>query len=158
MTIRKIEINDNSIIASIVKEVMTEYKADPKTTVLGDPRLLTMYQNYQDARAEYFVAESENKIVGGAGIKQLDGGDINICELQRMFLLKEARGKGIGKKLMQLCIKSAKKFGYKTIYIESLGGMHEAISLYRSFGFKEIDMPLGATGHGGCDVNMILEI
>jgi len=158
MTIRKIEINDNNIIASIVKEVMTEYKADPKTTVLGDPRLLTMYQNYQEARAEYFVAESENKIVGGAGIKQLDGGDKNICELQRMFLLKEARGKGIGKKLMQLCIDSAKKSGYKTIYIESLGGMHEAISLYRSFGFKEIDSPLGTTGHGGCDVNMILEI
>jgi putative acetyltransferase len=160
MFLRKIEERDNEAIAAIVKNVMTEFKADPKTTILGDPRLMTMYQNYQDAGAAYYVAELNGKIIGGAGIKRLDGSEETdrVCELQRMFLLSEARGKGLGKALMVRCIEDAKKLGYRTIYLESLSNMHQALALYRSFGFKETDGPLGNTGHGGCDVNMTLDI
>src|SRR5688572_18261714 len=103
LKIRNIETADNPTIADVVRKAMTEFNACPKTTVLGDPTLNTMYQNYQISRAAYFVAELDGKVVGGAGIKQLDGGDKSICELQRMFLLKETRGKRIGKALMDLC-------------------------------------------------------
>jgi len=156
--IRKIESKDNDAIVSVVKQVLTEYRVDPATTVLGDPRLNSMYKNYLEPRSVYYVAEINNKIVGGCGIKQLDGGDSDICELQRMFLLQEARGKGIGKELLSICISEAKKFDYKTIYIESFSQMHDAKLLYKKFGFTDIDGPLGNTGHSSCDVNMILRI
>jgi putative acetyltransferase len=156
MIIRKIKQEDNAAIAAIVKQVMEEFNADPKTTVLGDPSLHTMFQNYQQPGAIYYVVEIDNKIIGGCGIRKLDGADNSICELQRMFLLPETRGKGIGKKLIELCINDAKHFNYKKIYLESLKQMSGAIFLYEKSGFKRISQPLGNTGHGGCDVNMIL--
>ena len=54
--IRKIKPEDNKIIASIIKEVMTEFGADPKTTVLGDSSIHTMYENYQTKNAIYYIA------------------------------------------------------------------------------------------------------
>lgn len=156
--IRPFRREDNDEIVSIVKAVMTEFEADPKTTVLGDPRLLTMYDNYGEEGAAYFIAEMNGEIAGGAGIKKLDGGDGSICELQRMFLLPPARGKGIGKELMIKCIDKARKKGYKTIYLESLSQMHNAVKLYTSFGFERVPRALGDTGHGGCNVFMVLDI
>jgi putative acetyltransferase len=158
MIIRKIKQEDNVAIAAIVKQVMEEFNADPKTTVLGDPSLHTMFQNYQQPGAIYYVVEIDNKIIGGCGIRKLDGADNRICELQRMFLLPETRGKGVGKKLIELCINDAKRFNYKKIYLESLKQMSGAIALYERSGFKRISQPLGNTGHGGCDVNMILDL
>lgn len=156
--IRKIKESDNDPVVAIVKSVMTEFGANPATTILGDPRLLKMYWNYQEPRSVYFVAEENGKILGGSGIKKLDNGDEDTCELQRMFLLPEARGKGIGKALMQNCVQAAKEFEFKKIYIESLSNMHDAINLYERFGFRRIAKPMGDTGHAGCDVNMMMEI
>lgn len=156
--IRKIEAIDNVPIAKIVSQVMQEFGADPKTTVLGDPSLHTMYENYQLPGSVYYVVELDHKIVGGCGIKQLDGSKENICELQRMFLLSDARGKGIGKKLLQVCLEAAKQFDYKRIYLESLSQMKDAAGLYEYAGFTRISNSLGNTGHGGCNVFMILDI
>jgi putative acetyltransferase len=157
-TFRKIRPGDNPLIEAIVRKAMTEFNANPKTTIIGDPSLKTMYENYREERSVYYIAELEGVVVGGCGIKQLDGSKENICELQRMFLSKEARGKGIGKKLMELCLSDAKKFNYKQVYLETLSDQHEAMVLYKKTGFKLIPLPLGDTGHGGCDVNMICDI
>ena len=156
--IRKIKIEDNPFIYQIIITVMSEFKADPKTTVLGDPTIHDMYSTYQVENAVYFVLEENNKIIGGCGIRQLDGTTEKICELQRMFILPETRGKGYGKALMDHCLASAKKSGYHHIYLETLSGMHEALKLYAKSGFKKIDRPLGDTGHGGCNIFMIREI
>jgi putative acetyltransferase len=117
-----------------------------------------MYETYQVPGGHYFIAEENDQIIGGCGVRQLDGSPEKICELQRMFLLPQARGKGIGKDLINRCIQKAKQLGYKTIYLESLSQMNDAIALYRKTGFKQIDKPLGNTGHGGCNVFMTLDI
>lgn len=151
---REIIPSDNKALAKIIADAMREFGADPKTTILGDPALHTMYGNFQVKNAIYFVALENNRILGGAGIRQLDGTNEKICELQRMFLIPEARGKKIGKKLMQMCFDKAKEFGYKKIYLESLKTMNDAKGLYESSGFERIDEPCGDTGHCGCDVFM----
>lgn len=156
--IREIQTEDNPAIASIIKQVMTEFGADPKTTVLGDSSLDTMFENYTENRGIYFIAMDDNKILGGAGIKKLDGSEDSICELQRMFLLPEARGKNIGRQLLELCITKAKEFGFNQIYLESLKQMKSAKKLYQKFSFKEIPKPMGNTGHCGCDVYMFLDL
>ncbi len=156
--IRKIQPADNEAIGAIIKQVMTEFGADPKTTVLGDPSINSMYENYQVRNTVYYIAELNGRIVGGCGIKKLDGSEEGICELQRMFLLPEARGKKIGKRMLELCISKAEEFGYKKIYLESLTQMEAARMLYSKNGFKQIDSPMGKTGHGGCNVWMVLDL
>ena len=156
--IRKIKPQDNEIIASIIRKVMTEFRANPETTVLGDATLPTMYENYEVTSAVYYIAVLEDKVIGGCGIKQLAGSDEPVCELQRMFILPEARGKKIGKQLLELCITKAKEFGYEKIYLESLVQMKAARALYEQYGFKKINHPLGSTGHGGCDIWMVKDL
>lgn len=153
--IRPISPHDDQAIVAVVHTVMGAFDVDPSTTILGDPTLNHMYQTYQRERAVYFVALWNDKIVGGCGIRQLDGTDENICELQRMFLLSEARGKGIGKALMEHCLQKAQEFGYEKAYLETLSQMYEARSLYQRFGFEVIPQALGNTGHCGCDVKMM---
>lgn len=158
LRIRPISPPDNPIIAKIVLRVMEDFDADPNTTIAGDPTLHHMYENYEEARAAYFIAMWSGKVVGGCGIRQLEGTQDNVCELQRMFILPEVRGKGIGKALMEKCLSQASGFGYEQVYIETLSQMHEARQLYRSYGFIETPQRLGNTGHGGCDIKMLKDL
>lgn len=158
MQIREIEEKDNYIIAEVIKKVLIEFHADPKTTFLGDPAINTMYYNYQFPKSVYYIAEENGIVLGGCGINRLDEGDTKTCELQRMFLLPVARGKGYGKLLMDACIKKAKEYGFEEIYLESLTQMTGAIKLYERSGFQFIQNPKGNTGHGGCNVFMVLEL
>jgi putative acetyltransferase len=158
MIIRKIRPDDNKVLAEIIRTVMSGFKVDLSGTIVGDPSMHTMYENYLEERAVYFIAELNGRTVGGAGIRALEGSDGNICELQRMFLLPEARGMGTGKKLIVLCLEQAKAFGYKTIYLESHELMVPALSLYRRSGFERIEKPMGNTGHVSCNVFMTLAL
>ena len=158
MLIREITLQDNQIIAEIIRTVMKEFDADPKTTIIGDPTLDTMFNNYQSSKSIYYIIEDNDAVVGGCGIKHLDNTHENICELQRMFILPASRGKGYGKLLIDLCIHKAKEFDYDEIYLETLSQMKKAINLYELTGFKKINGPKGNTGHSGCNVQMIMPL
>ncbi|MBX7044689.1 MAG: GNAT family N-acetyltransferase [Ignavibacteria bacterium] len=155
---RTILPSDNKILYDIIVSVMKEFKTDLKGTIVEDPTVHTMYENFQKEKSLYYIAEENGEMLGGAGIAQLDGTNENICELQRMFLLPEARGKGIGSKLMEMCMDAAKNFGYEKIYLETLDNMSEARKLYLKSGFEFISSPLGNTGHCGCNTWMVLEL
>ena len=66
-----------------------------------------MFEAYDKPRATYFVVENNGKIIGGAGVSQLESSTENICELQKMYFLQEARGKGIGFQMIQKCLQEA---------------------------------------------------
>lgn len=153
--IRTIKPSDDPALFSIIERVMTDFGASREGTVLGDPVIRNLSRSFDEPGAIYYVAELDGKIVGGCGIKQLDGTKEKICELQRMFLLAEARGKGIGRQLLDLSLEKAREFGYEKCYLESLPSMTAAYNLYKQAGFEDIDGPLGNTGHGSCTVWMI---
>jgi len=79
----------------------------------------------------------------------------NICELKKLFLLPQARGKGIGRALSIKCLSFAQAQGFKGCYLDTLENMTSAISLYEALGFKHLDAPLDGTEHNGCDVWML---
>ncbi len=158
MVIRKIEQKDNAAVAEIVRTVMIELGAPKVGTAYADPNLDTMYETYQNPNAVYFVVEQDEKIIGGAGIKQLDNGDETICELQKMYFLPEARGLGVGSKMIALCLQQAKEFGFKKCYLETMPFMIDAQKLYKKFGFYNIDGSMGNTGHTYCSVWMLKDL
>ena len=59
---------------------------------------------------------------------------------------------------MEKIFDSARKFGYRQLYLESLPELSKAISLYEKAGFKFIKGPLGNSGHFGCKIWMLKEI
>jgi putative acetyltransferase len=153
--IREIEPKDNLKIATVIRNVFEELDAPKVGTAYADPHLNTLFEVYQGDTEIYFVVEKDEIILGGCGIGKLIDAEIKICELQKMYLAKEARGKGIAKALMQKCLVFAKQVGYDKCYIETLPFMKDAQKLYVKSGFTYINGPMGATGHNACDVFMI---
>lgn len=156
--IREIESKDNLKIATVIRNVFEELDAPKVGTAYADPHLNTLFEVYQAENEIYFVVEKDEIILGGCGIGNLVEPEFKICELQKMYLAKEARGKGIAKELMQKCLTFAKQVGYDKCYIETLPFMKDAQKLYVKSGFTYIDGPMGATGHNACDVFMIKDL
>ena len=156
--IREIDEFDNKELKTVLSSVMIEFGVHKKGTALSDPELKEMSKAYKDYRSTYFVIENDNKIFGGAGISQLKNSKENICELQKMYFLKDARGIGLGKKMIKKCISKAVKYKYDMCYIETMNNMKSAQMLYLSQGFKYLDKPLGNTGHTSCPVWMLKKI
>lgn len=153
--IRLIEKKDNLTVKAIVQKVILELGAPKIGTAYADPSLECMYETYQKHKAAYFVVVYQDTIIGGAGVAQLENYTGNVCELQKMYFLPEARGKGIGTTMMQKCLEAAKNFGYEQCYLETMTYMKAAQKLYQRSGFIHIDAPLGNTGHFSCPVHMI---
>ncbi len=156
--IREIKPNDNAELARVIRKVLIDLGVPKIGTAYADKALDEMYGNYDVPRATYFVVEEGSKIIGGAGVAQLDNYKGNVCELQKMYFLEEARGKGIGAKMIQTCIDRAKQYGFEKVYLETMPFMNAAQKLYQKVGFEFIDAPMGDTGHYSCPVWMIKSI
>jgi putative acetyltransferase len=156
--IRKIELKDNVVLASIVRSSLAEFGANKPGTVFFDETTDHLYEMFQEPGSIYFVAEQDGKVLGGAGIYPSQGLPPQTCELVKMYLRPEARGKGLGKSLIDKCVEFAKGFGYRQLYIETMPELRKAVSIYEKFGFEYLNGPLGNTGHFGCDVWMLKKL
>ena len=156
--LRPIGADDDAAIAAIIRRVMPEFGAQGPGFALEDPEVDWMSRAYADPRSAYFVVERDGRVLGGGGIAPLAGGDGSVCELRKMYFLREARGGGLGERLLRHCLATADDFGYRTCYLETLGGMDAAIRLYEKLGFRRLARPMGATGHHGCDRYYALDL
>ena len=157
-TLRPIEPRDDVAMAAIIRTVMPEFGATGCGFAISDPEVDWMSRAYAEPRSAYFVVERNGAVVGGGGIAPLAGGDGNTCELRKMYFLPEARGLGAGAAMMARCLQAARDAGFDRCYLETLGGMDAAMRLYERTGFRRIDAPLGATGHGGCNTFYLLKL
>jgi putative acetyltransferase len=152
LTFRPIRPEDDVSVAAIIRHVMPEFGADGPGFALHDPEVDHMSAAYAIPGAAYFVVVNEDgKVVGGAGVAALDGGEPEVCELRKMYFLPEVRGQGMGEALLRHCLTVAQDLGYRTCYLETLTGMDQALKLYGKVGFRPLCAPMGRTGHGGCD-------
>lgn len=156
--IRPIKKSDNKHIATVIRKVLVDLGVPKVGTAYEDAALDMMYETYNKPRASYFVIDNHGTIIGGAGIAQLDNYEGNVCELQKMYFLEEARGRGLGSIMMQRCLETARDFNFKQCYIETMPFMNAAQKLYKRTGFKYIDGPMGDTGHYSCPVHMLMSL
>ena len=153
--IRPIEPKDNPQVESVIRTCLIEFGGNREGTAWCDPYLGRFSEVYEKPGSEYWVVENEQgKVVGGSGIGPLTK---EVCELQKMYLLPEVRGIGVGKKLMELCLDFAKQH-YKKCYIETFGNMLAANHFYQKFGFCKLEQPFLQTEHFSCDVWYIKEL
>ena len=156
--IRRITAEDNKTIAQLIREILAEMGVPKVGTAYEDVALDMMHETYNHPRRSYFVAEKDGKIIGGAGIAPLENGAAEICELQKMYFLPEARGRGIGAKMMNICLDFAKEQGFAKCYLETMPYMEAARKLYIKTGFVPLEGPMGDTGHYSCQAWMIKEL
>ena len=151
VAIRPIHAADDPAMAAVIRTVMPTFGACGSGFAINDPEVDWMSRAYAAPRHAYFVVTRDELVLGGAGVAPLQGGDADTCELRKMYFLPEARGIGAGSAMMTRCLDAARQFGFRQCYLETLTGMDAAMRLYERSGFRRIDAPMGATGHGGCN-------
>jgi putative acetyltransferase len=157
-SIRKIKKEDNSAVAALIRAVFDELNIPKVGTAYEDPYLDLMFEEYSKPKSVYYVVEKEGRIIGSAGVAQLENEAKTICELQKMYFLPETRGLGIGSQMMAKCLQSAKEFGFEKCYLETMPFMLDAQKLYKKVGFEYICSPMGSTGHTSCPVWMLKDL
>ncbi|RYY65094.1 MAG: GNAT family N-acetyltransferase, partial [Chitinophagaceae bacterium] len=135
-----------------------EFGAARPGTVYFDESTDHLYELFRAPRSGYFVAETEGRLLGGGGIYPTEGLPEGTAELVKMYLLPEARGLGLGGRLIQTALGFAKEQGYTQVYLESMPELKKALSTYERFGFRYLDAPLGNSGHHGCGLWMVKPI
>lgn len=124
---------DASAVRSLVFGVLGEYglAVDPAAT---DRDLFDIEANYA-ARGGCFevLVDEDDRIIGSYGLYPLHDGT---CELRKMYLERAFRGRGLGKAIMMRALNQARALGFTRVELETAAVLVEAISLYKSFGFK----------------------
>jgi len=156
--IRPIQKSDNEQVAQVIRKVLISLGVPKVGTAYADKALDQMFESYDRPKAEYFVIDDNGVILGCAGVAQLENYEGNVCELQKMYFLEEARGQGLGTEMIAVCLDQARSFGFDQCYIETMPYMKAAQKLYIRTGFKYIDGPMGDTGHFSCPVHMLFDL
>jgi putative acetyltransferase len=137
LEIRPIELADVPALLGIIADSRCE--DDQQGAALLEPADHALYANYQRQRTLYFVALLGGELVGGAGVAPLAGSDPLTCELQRMYLRADARGRGIGDALLERCLAAARQFLYVRCYLETVTQMQAALEFYGRHGFRDLE-------------------
>lgn len=83
---------------------------------------------------QIFFALHGERVIGTAAL--INVGE-RVFELAKMAVATEARGKGVGDKLIETCIEYSREVGKQTIFLLSNTKLKPAINLYRKFGFVQ---------------------
>ncbi|MHC1774543.1 MAG: GNAT family N-acetyltransferase [Lentimicrobium sp.] len=156
--IRQIEKNDNSALAKMIRGVFEEHDAPRYGTVYSDPTTDNLYALFQTTGSILWVAEADSEIAGCCGIYPSEGLDSDCAELVKFYVSKDARGKGIGKELMEKSEESARAFGYNQLYLESLPHFAKAVGIYEKQGYVKLMQPLGTSIHTTCNIWMLKKL
>lgn len=92
---------------------------------------------YATPAGRLYLAYADGDLAGCIALRSLGE---NICEMKRLFVRDEFRGRHIGQSLIERLIADAKKIGYGRMRLDTFPPkMGKAVQLYEAYGFREID-------------------
>jgi GNAT superfamily N-acetyltransferase len=91
---------------------------------------------YGPPHGALLIAGYDGRVAGCVALRPLGEG---LCEMKRLFVRHQFRGKGVGKRLALAVIDAARERGYRAMRIGFAPWMEEAIAIYRALGFRPIE-------------------
>jgi putative acetyltransferase len=102
-----------------------------------DAELAGLPGDYASPAGRLLLAYDNDQLIGCGALRRHD---VRTCEMKRLFLRPAARGKGVGRILVNRLIAEAREIGYQRMVLDTLPGtMDKAIEVYRSIGFRNIE-------------------
>ena len=78
----------------------------------------------------------DDAVLGCGGLRPIAPG---VVEIKRMYLRPEARGRGLGRQLLEALLAASRQEGYQQVRLDTDGLMPAAVQLYRAAGFVPCD-------------------
>ena len=92
---------------------------------------------YAPPSGRLIVAETDGRLAGAIGLRAIDGE--GVCEMKRLYVRDWAKGRGIGRALMDRVLAEAREAGYRVMRLDTLPSqMPAANAMYDRAGFREI--------------------
>ncbi len=124
-------------VREVILEVLQEHGFEYDR--LKDADLKDINEYYFSKGGIFFVGIDEDRVVGTAGVRKLDG---NLCEIRRIYLKKGYRGKGNGEKLFLAALDFARKNCAGAV-LKTDSTLKKAINLYLKHGFSFVEEKKG---------------
>jgi putative acetyltransferase len=130
--VRSWQSGDRVLAAAVIETVLTEYGLgwEPEG---ADADVLNVEECYRGG--EFWVVELNGSVVGTAAYYPIDRAE-NAVEIRKMYLLPIARGKGLGRFLLNALEAVMIQKGFAEIWIETASVLREAVILYERSGYE----------------------
>jgi len=92
---------------------------------------------YAEPRGAVILARVKGQIAGVVALRPME--EIDICEMKRLYVKPEFKGKNIGKQLARAILKEAAAKGYRKMRLDTLDRLVPAVKLYTQLGFQKIN-------------------
>jgi putative acetyltransferase len=113
-----------------------------------DKELAELPGGYAPPTGRLLLAEYEGQLAGCVALHKMGfeiGSEADckispeVCEMKRLYLRPQFRGKGLGRALADSIIAEARQIGYQRIRLDTVEPvMKDAVAMYRKIGFEEI--------------------
>ena len=143
---------DEPAIRAVVTAVLAEFGLRPEYGAT-DVDLTDVQASYVAPGGVFRVLLSPSgAIVGCGGLCPLDAEE---AEIRKMYLLPEARGRGLGRTLLRDLLDVARERRFARVVLETASVLVDAIALYRAHGFTRVERAHLASR---CDQAYVLQL
>jgi putative acetyltransferase len=132
--IRDWQPRDRHSVANHIQSILVEYGL-ANEPVGADQDVLKVEDSYWAKGGEFWVVETQGRLVGTAGYYPVERGE-NAVEIRKMYLSREVRGRGLGRYLLQALEAAIDTQGYTQSWIQTASVLEEAVQLYERNGYQ----------------------
>ncbi|HEX3178431.1 MAG TPA: GNAT family N-acetyltransferase [Methylomirabilota bacterium] len=98
------------------------------------PDLLRFDEHYTPPRGAFWIVRDDSRVVGSVGVDRVDA---HTAELHRLYVDASARGRGIGRVLVETVLDWAREQGIPRLVLWSDTRFETSHRLYRRLGFEQ---------------------
>ncbi len=125
-----------------VREIFLEYASTLSVDLcfqVFELELKELPGEYALPRGSLLLAIVNGQVAGCCALRPLDSADEpNASEMKRLYVRPAFRGLRLGRQLAEAVIDAARRYGYSSIFLDTLDEMETARALYEDLGFEEI--------------------
>ncbi len=139
-----IDAHEEAAVVSVIEQTLLHYEDELQILTSTRRRLPHFYSAYQDEGTCYLVLKDNltGCVIGGGGIRNFAGlaSSEGLGELRELVVDKNYRGLGLGRMILEACLKQSRTLGYSRIYLETSSQMEQAQDLFLRCGFRPVEV------------------